>query len=638
MAVPGVVMEDANDDFKWFGEGFDGFPKRLPDDSIEYNIYLLDQDLQDSEVREKLRSVQSSATTLIRQVLKDFIWQRESFVLELVREDDINHLRGRTNYGDSVEDEWLIVYLLRELSTQYPDIWVKAIDTDGEFLLIEAANTLPKWLNPEVADNRVWLNNGQLLIIPMLSKQAESKGKGVNLCALRLKEAFTFIRSGRSQLMHSPLVEAEAFYRLRNYPQQIHDSLHHARVILPRKLAYLLHQDAAYIGPAVEAFYLRDPIALRPLQAKIREQLILPPEDLVGIGVKFTKVGFAQLKSQQFPVPPAWARAFAASNHAFPRTQLELGMKVTCGFEMLLSDPQNQDKRPVREMKLLLDDVQRGEDQLPEDSEISTWTSQEDSEAWLDINFEDFDNELSGKGKEGAQPGADGGFGDKSAQENLRKMVARFEEFLNDDAAGSDGAEFIDDMNVDTDDEDKEDRGARTSDAGEDKEISFDEGEFDRMMREMMGMPADSGEGQSTAATAANAKLASTNPTNEGDASDDDDEEEIRRITQAMEIELKEAGALRLNSGTGDRQKQLPSVKDRIPDAAEADEFGEENASHEELDIDFNLAKNMLESFKSQAGMAGPGGNLMGMMGMRLPRDEEDDRPGPSSTSDDRKK
>lgn len=65
------------------------------------------------------------------------------------------HLRGLTNYGDSVEDEWLIVYILRELTKQFPDLWVKVVDTDGEFLLIEAANALPRWLNPEIADNRV---------------------------------------------------------------------------------------------------------------------------------------------------------------------------------------------------------------------------------------------------------------------------------------------------------------------------------------------------------------------------------------------------------------------------------------------------------------------------------------------------
>jgi len=64
-------------------------------------------------------------------------------------------LRGRTEYGDSVEDEWVIVWLLRELTRKFGDLWVKVNDSDGEFLLIEAAGTLPGWLEPEVSENRV---------------------------------------------------------------------------------------------------------------------------------------------------------------------------------------------------------------------------------------------------------------------------------------------------------------------------------------------------------------------------------------------------------------------------------------------------------------------------------------------------
>src|SRR3954447_12720617 len=64
-------------------------------------------------------------------------------------------LYGLTNYGDSVDDEWLIVYILKELSKRFPELWVKVVDSDGEFLLIEAANALPRWMNPEIADNRV---------------------------------------------------------------------------------------------------------------------------------------------------------------------------------------------------------------------------------------------------------------------------------------------------------------------------------------------------------------------------------------------------------------------------------------------------------------------------------------------------
>ena len=66
-----------------------------------------------------------------------------------------DYLCGETNFGDSIEDEWVVTFILRELSFNFPILWVKLQDTDGEFLLIEAAKALPRWLNPDVAENRV---------------------------------------------------------------------------------------------------------------------------------------------------------------------------------------------------------------------------------------------------------------------------------------------------------------------------------------------------------------------------------------------------------------------------------------------------------------------------------------------------
>jgi len=40
----------------------------------------------------------------------------------------------------------------------------RAQDNDGEFLLIEAADFLPKWVTPESAENRVLVNYAKLLI------------------------------------------------------------------------------------------------------------------------------------------------------------------------------------------------------------------------------------------------------------------------------------------------------------------------------------------------------------------------------------------------------------------------------------------------------------------------------------------
>ena len=73
----------------------------------------------------------------------------------LTKTIDLSLLQGRTEYGDSIEDEWMVVWLLRELTKEFENLWVKVVDNDGEFLLIEAAETLPKWLEPEIANNRV---------------------------------------------------------------------------------------------------------------------------------------------------------------------------------------------------------------------------------------------------------------------------------------------------------------------------------------------------------------------------------------------------------------------------------------------------------------------------------------------------
>lgn len=79
-------MADHPDGFKWFGEGFDGFPKILPDDCVQYMVYIIDSKLNDFNIREQLRKVQAAANALCKELLKGFIWQRDGFGLEIVHQ------------------------------------------------------------------------------------------------------------------------------------------------------------------------------------------------------------------------------------------------------------------------------------------------------------------------------------------------------------------------------------------------------------------------------------------------------------------------------------------------------------------------------------------------------------------------
>ncbi|KAK4136204.1 SGT1-domain-containing protein [Trichocladium antarcticum] len=616
-------------------DGFEGFQMRLAEDCVEYMLFVI-RDKTDSQFP-SLETVKKAADQKLEELAKDYIWQREPFKLETKVQKGLGlpYLQGTTRYGDNVEDEWLIVYLLRELSKSFPSLWVRVADSDGEFLLIEAAKVTPKWLSPENDTNRVWIHDGKLLIIP-LSNNISSP--------LSLQDAIETIKSSPASLIHSTFIEAESFYRLEKYPAQIRSSLHHSRATIPRKLAYILHARPKAIAPATEAFYLRDPRALKPLLSPApTPPLVFPPTDLVTISVRFTRVLYAQLKSQHFARPPAAWRglldtaevevATTASTTTTTTTtagpakstaeerlaQLEMGVKVTTGFELLARAAHESASRVAREVALLLEDLAEdgGDAALPGDEEIRGWegVAREDDDSWMDIDYRDFEKELGG-GKGTA------GFGDAGTQADLQKIVSRFEAFLNDDKAGIDGID-VDEMDRDDDsDEDDDEDVWEDDDEDEDKEVGFNEEQFAKMMREMMGLPSEDGGREKGKQKAVLEEV--EKESDEGGDEDEDGDEKFREIMAQMESELKSLGALDLDP----KSKGLSSIKEKGegPEAGPASqkEDGDEESGDDAVDIDYNLAKNLLESFKSQAGMAGPAGNLLGLMGMTLPRDEED--------------
>ncbi|KAL0636643.1 hypothetical protein Q9L58_004374 [Maublancomyces gigas] len=575
---------------------FQGIPDRtLPDDCMGYALFVIDS----PDARARLADVKREAEELAAAWSRGYIWQREGFSLELVEKpaEKTWCLQGRTEYGDSVDDEWFIVWMLRELSKGLTDLWIRIYDTDGEFLLIEAANALPRWLNPEISDHRVWLNSGRLLIIPLsaaapTTPATSSRTQPVSR-TLSLSEALSLLRSGAHDprhLTHIRLVEEEAFYRTTSYPAAALTHLHHTSTVLPRTIAHLLHTHPSTVSAAVEAFYLRDTVSLKALTTMTS----FPPTDLVTVTTTLTRVLYAQLKCQEFAPPPsAGFHADSAIN------AVDIGTKLTCGFEMLLSDggaPQLASAARRATVDVVRGFMAEGAP-LPGDAVIAGWARREDGEDWLDVDYTAFEETLQGRpGHKGSQN--ESGWGDKGAEENLKRMVERFEAFLNDDEAGVEGAELADEMDNDDDDDDDDDEGEDEDEDEdeEDKEVSFDEKEFEVMMREMMGMPsstldadADAGEGE---------------------------EVEIRKMMDRVEAELRDAGALTTGVGSGPTQ--------RIKDVVDHEDGGQDDDgdSDADVDIDFTLAANMLESFKGQGGMAGPGGNLLARMGIVLPRDD----------------
>lgn len=102
----------SQEDIEWFKSTFHPIPKpELPDDSIEYSLYYVPSDPapatvdEAAETRSRLVEVQRSAAELTKELLRDYIWQREGFRLEITKEDGADCL------------------LLSSLGTSYTDIY-----------------------------------------------------------------------------------------------------------------------------------------------------------------------------------------------------------------------------------------------------------------------------------------------------------------------------------------------------------------------------------------------------------------------------------------------------------------------------------------------------------------------------------
>ncbi|KAF2851293.1 SGT1 family protein-like protein Sgt1 [Plenodomus tracheiphilus IPT5] len=668
-------MQGPQDDLKWFGQGFDGFPKKLPDDVVEYIILIIDSRLSDIQTRERLQAFQRALGVLEKKFLKEYIWQRDALKLELVREEHRWLLRGQTNYGDSVADEWLIVYLLRELSKEFRDAWIRIYDSDGEFLLIEAANALPKWLNPEVAENRVWINSHRLLIIPL--------GKGEEPKPLKQDQALSIIDETPARPQQYIKVEKEAFHRLNGYPTAISENQHHATLPLPRKVAHILHINPSYIAAVVEAFYLRDPISIRLIQpSKSKTAFLFPPEDFVNVSVRFTKVLYAQLLGQHWEPPAPWDAALEkliASGNTEEKS--DVGIKVSAGMQMLLSHSLFASRKPTREITVLLEDLETGDDTLPTDEEIAYWPIREDDESWLNIDFTEFEKELEGKGSGNREA-----FGDKAAQDNLKKMVERFNSFLADNEAGPEGADGNFDPMDQDDDSDAENRGWEDPEDSDDDENMSSEPSTSapplHTPKATTTNPTSSSQSKSVPRRAPKPPVpdypSSSGSDSDGEAdaeiegyekahasymtlsaaekalltdearalaleqdAEQEEDDEIKKLSDMMEEELFGHGALNVNpksdqSGmnllAGGKGKGKEKAKVAFANEEGVEEVGrgikDESDEDEEdglLDEDYNLADNMLKAFKGQAGMAGPAGNMMKLMGVQFPQDADDE-------------
>ncbi|RPD81718.1 SGT1-domain-containing protein [Lentinus tigrinus ALCF2SS1-7] len=330
-------------------------PPTISEDTLQYTLYLP----PDQSDRVSATTFAALLTDHVQSLLPGHLWHRDAFELKVAPDPegskDVWVLEGRMRVGDCIDDEWCVVWLLRELSSKW-DLVVSVFDSDGEFLLIEAAEELPSWVTPTNAENRVWIHNSRIHLVPLShvsppsSKSRRRKyitrGDSDDEDNLENEEDAEFITATDAvRLVRDPMIDTAApqnvqdvvWKRISGYPAGSRQHMHVAKAYLPVDVAKALAVNPLLVQKAVETFYTRDALQLRAAQKMAR----FPPESAILSSVKMTRTAYAQLVGQKFHPPKVFGRWMEREGTEEWRWR-DIGMKIACGFEMLYQESKNR--------------------------------------------------------------------------------------------------------------------------------------------------------------------------------------------------------------------------------------------------------------------------------------------------------
>lgn len=309
-------------------------------DCLDVRIFVdpADELGEDTSALERCHAALAAISGRLAPRLDRSIWHREPFELHVAAAEDAAfpepHLCARMAFGDSVDDEWFAVGLLLQLTKEQRDTTIVARDSDGEFLLIEAAESLPRWLTPETAPNRVFIRRGELHILPRASTPAEQR---LLPTQPSLAAALKALRSG---LLDTRSPAATAAILQRTAPLHADRTArgpprHYARCLLPLPAAQLLAAQPQLVSAAAAAFLERTPDAMRA--ASRMERFSPRTHPVIGMRVAFPRCRYAQLATLDFTPPPQSGLPRRPADHPDHRPA-DLGSKVAFGLEMLLHE------------------------------------------------------------------------------------------------------------------------------------------------------------------------------------------------------------------------------------------------------------------------------------------------------------
>eukprot|EP01031_Cornospumella_fuschlensis_P034405 gene34405-41641_t len=274
----------------------------------------------------------------LQKDIHSYLWNDGGFDLHVVlTNSSVPCLTGRVVYGNNIEDEWYVVFLLQRLSQRMKNLAISIRDSDGEFLLVEAAEHIESWLSPENAENRVWIFGGEVYIIPLDAPKNLSSG------GVKLSHALAYLSSGNAKKFSASAMKTINSRTISVYPAKGLAHEHNAVCLLPTWANLLLSIYPQLIGPAVRAFsntehsqMSKSMSAIHPTRCTLDNTQI----QLTATTVRLTRTMYAELTFKKFNVPRRfhyWLRQVQGQSAKLTQA-FDLGCRIVCGLLLAYRD------------------------------------------------------------------------------------------------------------------------------------------------------------------------------------------------------------------------------------------------------------------------------------------------------------
>lgn len=433
----------------------------------------------------------------------------------------------------------------------------------------------------------------------------------------------------KTKTIASPQIQNSIQNRISGYPQKVADNLHRVNLYLPIGIAAILKTKPNLIAPAILAFCNRDTIDMKACRA----MKYFPPENRVYTNVTFTRCLYAMLSHSKYTPDRKTGWNLPSPNDTKFKSH-NLGVRVASGFEILASQAKSSSTdidndanwhrylsslKQKSYFKGLLEHSNEYNDLLNKAKEYFTNNRdtmqsvpeiggvvlnlmktieydeeeleaeaknlpKDDDESWLNINPEELDKMLRER------------YGQKEFM-NVNKntdaavFTEKVTEFLNRMSC-VDGVEFPKD-DVTVSEKVTTSKNDSTSSNDAENKVNFDANAFSCAMQNILNfvIPEDD----------------SWDLDSESDMSEYATENTKTTMQQYMD--------------DMDRELSKTTIGESF---LKKDEILEEDVENfKPVDIDVNALKNILESYRTQMGDAGPSSNMLGPMGIHFDNDDD---------------